>query len=101
MQTKEEIMKALHPIEDPELHVSIVELGLIYGVEVNTEGVVDINMTLTSPACPLGPEIASAVKLTVGTLSGVHKVNVNWVWSPPWDPRKNCTEDAKVMLGIY
>ena len=65
MLTKEDIMNAIHPIEDPELHVSIVELGLVYGIEVNDSGVVDINMTLTSPACPLGPQIKSAVEMTV------------------------------------
>ncbi|OGQ36794.1 MAG: hypothetical protein A3F16_04075 [Deltaproteobacteria bacterium RIFCSPHIGHO2_12_FULL_43_9] len=101
MLTKEDIMNAIHPIEDPELHVSIVELGLVYGIEVNDSGVVDINMTLTSPACPLGPQIKSAVEMTVGKLSGIQKVNINWVWSPPWDPRERCSDDAKVLLGIY
>ena len=99
--TKEEIIEAIRPIEDPELHISLVELGLIYGVDVHEEGVIDVNMTLTSPACPVGPQIASAIQMTIKRLAGVNEVKINWVWSPPWDPRENCSEDAKVILGIY
>lgn len=101
MPTKDDVMKALQPVEDPELKVSIVDLGLIYDVHVQDDGMVNIDMTLTSPACPLAPQIEQAVKVTVANLENVKQVNVNWTFSPPWDPQKHCSEDAKIMLGIF
>ncbi len=88
MPTENEVYEALRPIEDPELHLSIVELGLIYGVKFEQEGKrVVVDMTLTSIACPVGPQLRAAVHAATAALPGVEDVYVTLVFSPPWDPR--------------
>lgn len=95
------ILEALKEVEDPELGISIVELGLIYGVEVDDRRV-RVRMTLTSPGCPIGPMLQAAVH---GTVTRVYPeaedVRVDLVWNPPWDPYKMASEEAKDMLGIW
>jgi metal-sulfur cluster biosynthetic enzyme len=87
---------------DPELDISIVDLGLVRGVEVEEQtGRVTVNLTLTSPMCPLGPEIVAATRRAAETLFGVSSVEVRLVWSPLWDPRLDASEDAKAILGIW
>jgi len=101
MASEEEIWNALKPIQDPELFISIVDLGLIYKVECDeTTGKVRLEMTLTSPACPLGPIIRTQAHAVLTKLSGVKDVQVDLVWNPPWDPRTMASEDAKLQLGL-
>ncbi|MDP6605128.1 MAG: iron-sulfur cluster assembly protein [Dehalococcoidia bacterium] len=97
----EDILKAIQEVEDPELRMSIVELGLIYGVEIDGDGLVNIDMTLTSPACPVGPMLQGQTYHVVMQMDGVEDVEVNLVWDPPWDPKTMAAEDVKMMLGIW
>ena len=86
--TPEVVRKALRGVKDPELNLNIVDLGLIYDVEVDEAGAVQVNMTLTSPGCPAGPEITNDVRETVANLDGVSSVDVQIVWEPYWTPEK-------------
>ena len=90
MITEQQVLEALKPIEDPELHLGIVELGLIYGSEINPQpegDEVKLTMTFTSPFCPYCPQLKAAVQRTLTTLPGVKSSTVNIVFTPPWDPR--------------
>tara|TARA_Y100000996_G_scaffold408013_1_gene386368 strand:+ start:6120 stop:6461 length:342 start_codon:yes stop_codon:yes gene_type:complete len=98
--TTEELWETLKQIEDPELHMSIVELGLVYDV-VMDEGEVTVDMTLTSPACPVGPLLQGMIYHKVSEVDGVAGVEVNLVWTPPWDPREMASEEVKMALGIW
>lgn len=95
------VLDALRPIVDPEIAISIVDLGLIRKVEIGEGGAVKVIMTLTTPFCPEGPEIVAAVDGTVRTLPGVTEASVELQWNPPWDPRKDADEEVKAMLGIW
>ncbi len=86
--TPEFIRKSLRAVKDPELNLNIVDLGLVYDVELNEEGDVQVRMTLTSPGCPAGPEIVGDVTRTVQALEGVNSVDVEIVWEPYWTPEK-------------
>jgi len=98
---KEDVVREhLRAVVDPELGVNIVDLGLIYGIDVGEEGSVTIRMTLTSPACPLGAVIQSQVHQALAKVPWVKEPQVELVWSPRWDPRTMCSEDAKMELGI-
>jgi len=103
MPTQEEVREALKTVEDPELHIGIVDLGLVYGVDVagpqNEE--VNVTMTLTSPMCPVGPMFREAVMSKVKSMDGVTVANVEITFTPPWDPRTMASDDAKVQLGIW
>jgi len=103
MPTQEEVREALKTVEDPELHIGIVDLGLVYGVDVagpeNEE--VSVTMTLTSPMCPVGPMFREAVMSKVKSMDGVSVANVEITFTPPWDPRTMASDDAKVQLGIW
>ena len=100
--TKEEVLEALEPVIDPELNLSIVDLGLIYEVTPDPEAkTVHIDMTLTSPACPVGPQIMGAVHSKAAQLEGVEDVDLQLVWTPPWDPRKMASEEVRMQLGIW
>ncbi|MBI3036340.1 DUF59 domain-containing protein [Candidatus Woesearchaeota archaeon] len=96
--SKESILDQLKQVEDPELRCNIVDLGLIYGVKIDN-GMVVIDMTLTSPACPVGPYIIAEVEKAVKKMAGVTGVTVNVVWEPLWSPDR-MSEEAKVALGI-
>src|SRR5438270_7489195 len=98
MATEEEVREALKQVYDPELNINVVDLGLVYGTDIDPEGNVHVTMTLTSPGCPIGPMVGEMVQGAVGTLDGVKTVDVDIVWSPPWTPDK-MTEDAKLELG--
>ena len=98
--TQEELMEKLRDVIDPELGLSIVDLGLIYDVAFD-EGDVLVKMTLTSPGCPLGPVIRGEAYAKLKELPGVKDVDVQIVWSPPWDPRTMASEDVKMALGIW
>jgi metal-sulfur cluster biosynthetic enzyme len=102
LPSKEEVLEAIKPVTDPEINISIIDLGLVYDVEFEEDdNQVNIKMTLTSPACPVGPQIMAAVHGKVLELDDVDNVDIQLVWSPPWDPRTMATEDVKMMLGIW
>ena len=101
--TEQQVMEALKPIEDPELHLGIVDLGLIYNVDLlPAEGKtnIKIDMTMTSPMCPAGPQLIANSKQVVGALPGVAAVEVKIVLDPPWTPDK-MTDEARDQLGIF
>ncbi len=96
------VRQALQPVIDPELGISIVDLGLIRGVDVHgDEDQVRVYLTLTSPMCPMGPEIIASVESAVTQLPWTGDVEVQLVWQPPWDPSVDASEDARVELGIW
>jgi metal-sulfur cluster biosynthetic enzyme len=97
MVSEEAVTDALTNVIDPELGLDFVELGLVYGVAVEG-GKVDITFTLTTPACPIGPQVSEQMIEFVGELDGVDEVNPNMVFTPPWSPDK-MSEDAKFALG--
>ncbi|MBI4354983.1 MAG: SUF system NifU family Fe-S cluster assembly protein [Candidatus Omnitrophica bacterium] len=97
--TETQVREALQAVEDPELHWSIIELGLVYGVQIGG-GLVTVDVTLTSPGCPYGPMLLAQIHHAVKELPGVQQVKVNVVWTPPWDPRTMATDDVKMELGI-
>jgi metal-sulfur cluster biosynthetic enzyme len=101
MPTKNEILARLEPIEDPEIRVGLVDLGLIYDVVILDNRIVNIFMTLTTPGCPYGPQLVKQVKRAVTEVEGVEKVDVELVWDPPWDPTEMASEYAKDVLGIW
>mgnify|MGYP005705442463 FL=1 len=93
-------MDALSEVIDPEMGISVTDLGLIYGVE-NQEGHLEVTMTLTSPGCPVAPEIMAAVHRAALSVDEVESVHVNLTFSPLWDPRVHATEDAQMELGVF
>jgi len=95
----EEVTDALRDVIDPELGLDFVELGLIYGVDVSPEGVVKVTFTLTSPGCPIGPQVSEQIDEFVGDLEGVSAVESEMTFSPPWSPER-MSEDAKFALGF-
>lgn len=99
MLQKETILEALESVYDPEIGLDIVNLGLIYDLNVDDEGNVDIKMTLTTPGCPLTATIEEAVRAVLESIDGVKNVNVQIVWDPPWNPSM-MSEEAKQILGI-
>ncbi len=100
--TAEAVRDALRPIQDPEIFISIVDLGLIRNVDIAPDGTsVKVVMTLTTPFCPEGPMLVESVKQTLATLPGVQSSEVELQWNPPWDPRKEASEEVKADLGIW
>jgi metal-sulfur cluster biosynthetic enzyme len=101
---EDSVREELKKVIDPELFVNIVDLGLIYEIKIDEteEGKsnVAINMTMTSPACPAGPQLLGQSKDFVGRLEGVADVDVRLVMDPPWTPDR-MTEDARDQLGIF
>jgi metal-sulfur cluster biosynthetic enzyme len=97
MPTVDEVTDALTNVIDPELGLDFVELGLIYEVEVENEEVY-VTFTLTSPGCPIGPQVSEQIREYVGELDGVDKVHPKMVFTPPWSPDL-MSEDAKFALG--
>src|SRR3970282_944112 len=91
--TSEAVMEALMPIQDPEIHLGIVDLGLIYDVRVDDDNIVDVTFTLTTPACPLGPMLIAQIQDAIMDVEGVRDVNVDLTFSPPWDPRTMASDD--------
>ena len=98
MPTKEEVVEALRQVEDPELGMDIVELGLMYDVEVEGPKV-HITYTLTSMGCPVGPLIEEQIQEFAAQVPGVEQVEAELTWSPPWSPEK-MSDDAKFILGF-
>lgn len=99
-----EIGAALSQVQDPEIHMSVTELGLVYGAEVGEASggkSVKVRMSLTSPACPYGPMLLASVHGALAKIPGVRDVDVDLTFQPTWDPRTMASEEAKDQLGIY
>ncbi len=95
---KDKVIDALKEVFDPEIPVNIVDLGLIYDVDINGSDV-DVKMTLTAAGCGMGPYIAQQAEWAISELEDVEDVSVDIVFDPPWDPER-ITEDGKKLLGI-
>jgi metal-sulfur cluster biosynthetic enzyme len=98
MVTKDEVFEALHQVEDPELGMDIVELGLLYDAEIEGPKVKVIH-SLTSMGCPAGPMIQEDIHRVVSELPGVDDVEIELTWDPPWTPER-MSDDAKFILGF-
>ncbi|HLQ95440.1 MAG TPA: metal-sulfur cluster assembly factor [Pseudogracilibacillus sp.] len=97
--TKENLIGALENVIDPELGIDIVNLGLVYGVDLSDDGLCTVTMTLTSMGCPLAGHIESDVKGVLADIPEAEEVNVDIVWDPPWGKDK-MSRYAKIALGI-
>jgi FeS assembly SUF system protein len=95
----ESALDALRTVHDPEIPVNIVELGLIYELIAKENGVVFVEMTLTTPACPVAQSMPGEVEAVLNAVPGVSEARVKLVWSPPWD-RDRMSEEAKLELGL-
>jgi metal-sulfur cluster biosynthetic enzyme len=99
MVDEDEIYDALSNVIDPELGLDFVELGLVYGVAADESGRVEVTFTLTTPACPIGPQVSEQMIEFVGEIEGVTEVVPTMVFTPAWTPEK-MSEDAKFALGF-
>ncbi|MBN2343469.1 MAG: metal-sulfur cluster assembly factor [Deltaproteobacteria bacterium] len=97
---EEQIMETLKQVYDPELDISVVDLGLIRKIDISAEGDVKIDMTLTSPACPMAPQLIEAVKHMAGKAEGVQNVDVHMVFRPPWNANTDPTDSGKFQLSM-
>ena len=95
------VLAALSEVFDPEIGIDIVSLGLVYGSHIDDKGLLTIEMTLTTPYCPMGSIIQGQAHAVCHGLPGVNDVHVELVWTPPWDPRTMASEEARLELGIY
>lgn len=98
-EIKQEVINALKTIFDPEIPVNIYELGLIYDIKVNHHNQVDIQMTLTTPACPVAQTFPATVEERIREVKGISNVTVELVWDPPWT-QDRMTEAARLELGL-
>ena len=96
---KNKVIEAVKKIYDPEIPVNIYELGLIYKIDVDEQNKVNVDMTLTSPNCPVAESLPNEVKENIKKVEGVSDVNLNLVWEPPWDKDK-MSEAAKLELNL-
>lgn len=94
------IYEALHNVYDPELGVNIVDLGLVYGVDIRDDGFVTLRMTLTTPGCPMHESIGEGVGAALGTVDGVTGGEIKIVWEPRWEPSM-LTEAGRAELGYF
>lgn len=99
MASEEAILEAMHQVEDPEIGINVVDLGLLYGVNQDDAGNVVLDMTLTSMGCPLTEKIIEDTRNALMPLEGVTSVEVNWVWDPPWGP-DSMTDEGKLMMKV-
>jgi metal-sulfur cluster biosynthetic enzyme len=99
MVTVDQARDALRAVKDPELNLNIVDLGLVYEIEVSDAGEIHVEMTLTSPGCPVGPEMLSEAHGVLEKLEGVTKVNVELVWEPYWSPEKMDPRVRSLLWG--
>ncbi|MFC1730175.1 metal-sulfur cluster assembly factor [candidate division KSB1 bacterium] len=99
---EEIVLEALKPVQDPEIALSIVDLGLVYGADVdNEEKKVTVRMTLTSPMCPYGPMIVQEVNEVLKLLPDIKETHVDIVWDPQWDPKTMASDEVKDIMGIW
>ena len=94
-----QVVEALRNCFDPEIPVNIYELGLVYNVEILSDGVVAIQMTLTSPQCPAAQSLPSEVEQKIRDIAGITDVKIDLVWEPPWEPSR-MSEAARLQLGM-
>lgn len=99
MATEDDIRSAMKQVEDPELGINVVDLGLLYEVRQDDEGNVVLDMTLTSMGCPLTEKILDDSRAAVSPLEGVTSVEINWVWDPPWSPA-SMTDEGRFMMKV-
>ena len=99
--TEDVVREAIRRVVDPEIAISVVDLGLVRKITMSEDGAVTIAMTLTSPFCPEGPMIVAEVESAARAVPGVTGARVELQWSPPWDPRKDADDEVKAMLGIW
>ena len=97
--TSDEVYQALKTVYDPEIPVNVVDLGLIYDVQVTEDSNVFVQMTLTFPGCGMGPHIAQQAEWAIQDLDGVEEVEIELTFDPPWSPEM-ISEEARMMLGI-
>ncbi len=107
MSDVEAVREAVREVEDPELELSLVGLGLVYDIRLEQREIPDegqhceIDLTLTSPGCPVAPEIMAAVHLAALSVEGVESVHINLVWNPHWDARIHADEETRFEMGIF
>ncbi len=99
MADQDAILSALRTVKDPELNINVVDLGLVYTIQAHDDEV-EVEMTLTTPACPAGPEILRNAVAALEKVDGVSKANVKLVMTPPWSPDR-MSDDARDELGIF
>ncbi|MFD2263547.1 SUF system Fe-S cluster assembly protein [Lacibacterium aquatile] len=97
---EEKILDALRTVFDPEIPVNIVELGLIYDIKISEGGLIQVEMTLTTPNCPVAADMPEQVADTVRAVEGVSHCSVDLVWTPPWTPDR-MSEEAKLQLNMF
>jgi FeS assembly SUF system protein len=98
--TEDALIAAIANVYDPEIPVNIYELGLIYTIDIQDDGRVKVEMTLTAPACPSAQELPIQVQEAIMSVPGVTDCEVETVWDPPWDPSR-MTEEARLQLNMY
>ena len=98
MVTEDVIVEALREVYDPELHYNIYDLGLVYDITI-ADGNVGVLMTLTTPACPIGPMLSEQLQDTLRLIPGIKDVDIQWTFDPAWNPDM-MTDEAKADLGI-
>jgi metal-sulfur cluster biosynthetic enzyme len=98
--TEEQVLDALRHVVDPELGINIVDLGLVYGVDISPDGVVHIEYTLTTMGCPIGPLIEHQMQSFLAGVPGIREVDAEMVLRPPWSPEM-MSEEAKAALGYF
>jgi FeS assembly SUF system protein len=96
---QEKVIEALKTVRDPEIPVNLVDLGLIYELIVNRDGTVYVEMTLTTPACPVAGALPGQVQQAIAAVPGVHESRVKLVWTPPWT-KDRMSEEARLELGL-
>jgi len=99
-EMKKAVWRELETVYDPEMGLNLVELGLIYSVDIVEQNRAKIDMTLTSMSCPIGPMLQTAVEGAARRVEGIEEVDVEIVWSPPWDPREMASEEVQMHLGL-
>ena len=99
LETEEKIVQMLRTVYDPEIPVNIYDLGLVYNIDVDEDGHVEIDMTLTAPNCPVADFIIEDVRMKVESIEGIKDVDVNIVYEPAWD-KSMMSEEAKLELGL-
>ena len=98
---KKRVWDEIATVEDPEIGMSLTELGLVYDLKIDENNKADVTMTFTSIGCPYGPQLKAEVHAAATRVEGVSDAHVEVVFSPAWDPREMASEDAKMLLGIY
>ncbi|CAB1128096.1 Fe-S protein maturation auxiliary factor YitW [Candidatus Hydrogenisulfobacillus filiaventi] len=99
MVTEEDVLTVLKEVSDPEIGLNVVDLGLVYGIDIEEDGKVFVRLTLTAPGCPLHETISRAAEMAIETLDGVKEAHVEVVWDPPWTPDL-ISDEGRRLLGL-